>query len=177
MDGRVEEAVHSFVLHHRWIADVARVVTHLGDPLVVTVLTLVVAALLWRRADHWSALLVVAARLAAIVVATGLKTLVHRSRPLLAHPVAHAHGYSFPSGHALGSAALWGSVAWVASGRGVPRGPAVALAVAVPVLVAATRVLLGVHYLTDVVAGLLLGWACPVLVGWVCAVIRRRRTP
>ncbi len=169
MDGRIERAVHAFVLHHLWLADIARVLTHLGDPLVVTVLSVLLAVLLWWRKDRRGALFVAATRLLAMLASSGLKLLVHRHRPVLVHPLAHAHGYSFPSGHALGSAALWASVAFLAAARGLSRWWAITLAVAVPVVVAATRVLLGVHYVTDVVAGLLLGWAC--------AVICRRLTP
>ena len=163
MDGRIERAVHSFVLHHRWIGDLARALTHLGDPLVVTLLTVVLAVLLWFRGHRWDAVFVAATRLLALFVGSGLKVLVRRPRPVLSHPLAHAHGYAFPSGHALGSAALWASVAFLASARGLSRGRAVALAVVVPLLVAATRVLLGVHYVTDVLAGLVLGWACAAL--------------
>lgn len=169
MDGRIERAVHTFGLHHRWIVDVARVITHLGDPLVVTVLTALLAVLLWWRHDRRGALFVVATRLLAMVVSSGVKIVVRRHRPVLAHPFAHAYGYSFPSGHALGSAALWASVAFLAATRGLSRKWAVALAVALPVVVAASRVILGVHYVTDVLGGLLLGWAC--------AVICRRLTP
>jgi membrane-associated phospholipid phosphatase len=165
VDGQVERAIHSFVLHHRWIADVAKVVTHLGDPLVVTGLTVLVAVVLWFRRDRRLALFVVATRLAAIVVDALLKAVVHRPRPALPHPLAHAHGYSFPSGHALGSAAFWGSIALVGHAKSLSRPVAIAVAVVVPVLVAATRVLLGVHYVTDVVGGLLLGWACAA-VAW-----------
>ena len=169
MDGSIERAVHTFVLHHRWIADLARLLTHLGDPVVVTVLTGVLAVALWWSRARWDAVFVVVTRLLALLVGTGLKLLVRRPRPLLAHPLAHAHGYSFPSGHALGAAALWASLALLAAARGWPRGRAVALAVVVPLVVAATRVLLGVHYVSDVLAGLLLGWAC--------AAIARRVTP
>jgi undecaprenyl-diphosphatase len=169
LDGDIERAIHSFVLHHRWVATLARVLTHLGDPLVVTALTVVLALLLWWRGDRRGALFVVVTRLLAMVVSTGVKLLVRRPRPLLAHPLAHASGYSFPSGHALGSAALWASIAFVAAGRGLPRARALAVAMAVPVVVASTRVVLGVHYVTDVVGGLLLGWAC--------AAICRRLTP
>jgi membrane-associated phospholipid phosphatase len=169
MDGRIERAVHTFVLHHRWIADVARVLTHLGDPLVVSVLTVVLALLVWWRGDRRAALFVVVTRLLALVTSTGVKLLVRRPRPVLLHPLAHANGYSFPSGHALGSAALWASVAYVASARGLSRGWAVAVAVIIPLIVAATRVIVGVHYVTDVIGGLLLGWAC--------AAIARRVTP
>jgi undecaprenyl-diphosphatase len=169
VDGRIERAIHSFVLHHHWVATLAGALTHLGDPLVVTALTVVLALLLWWRGDRRGALFVAATRLLAMVVSTVVKVLVRRPRPLLTHPLAHAHGYSFPSGHALGSAALWASVAFLASARGGSRGRAIALAVVVPTLVAATRVLLGVHYVTDVIAGLVLGWAC--------AAICRRLTP
>ena len=169
MDGRIERAVHTFVLHHRWIADLARALTHIGDPLVVTVVTLLLATVLWLRGHRRDAVFVAAVRLLAMVVGSGLKLAVRRPRPVLVHPLAHAHGFSFPSGHALGSAALWASVAFLGSARGLSRGRAVAVAVVVPVVVAATRVLLGVHYVTDVTAGLLLGWAC--------AAICRRLTP
>jgi membrane-associated phospholipid phosphatase len=169
MDGRIERAVHTFVLHHRWIADMARILTHLGDPLIVSVMTVALALLVWRRGDRRAALFLVVTRLVAVVTSTGVKLLVRRPRPVLLHPLAHANGYSFPSGHALGSAALWASVAYVASARGLSRGRALAVAVIIPMVVAATRVILGVHYVTDAVGGLLLGWAC--------AAVARRVTP
>jgi undecaprenyl-diphosphatase len=82
---------------------------------------------------------------------------------VLPDPVAHASGFSFPSGHALGSAALYASLAVVATAR-VPMPARLVLAVLPPVVVAATRVLLGVHFPSDVVAGLFLGWAIALLV-------------
>src|SRR3954453_237840 len=164
MDGRGERAGHSLVPHPRWIADIARVLTHLGDPLVVTALTLVAAAVLWLRRDRGLAVYVVRVRFAAVLVSALGKAAFPRARPVLPDPLAHAHGYSFPSGHALGSAALWGSFALVGHAKSLSPPAAVALAVVLPVFVAATRVLLGVHYVTDVVGGLLLGWACAALV-------------
>jgi membrane-associated phospholipid phosphatase len=160
VDGRIERAIHAFVLDHPWLADVAHGVTHLGDPLVVTLVTLALAVLLWWRGNRKAALVVLAVRILAIAVDDGVKFAVRRARPVLAHPVAHAHGYSFPSGHAVGSAALWATFAFLARSHGMSRARAVTLAVVVPVVVATTRVLLGVHYVTDVVAGLVLGWLC-----------------
>jgi len=163
MDGRIERAVHTYVLHHPWIGDLAKVLTHLGDPLVIDVLTVLVAVVLWLRRERRLALFVLATRLAALVVAEVVKLAVHRPRPVLPHPLAHAHGYSFPSGHALGSAAFWGSIALIGRAKSWSRPAALAVGITLPVLVAATRVLLGVHYVTDVVAGLVLGWACAAL--------------
>jgi len=163
VDGSIERSVHTLVLDHRWLLGIARVLTHLGDPLVVTVATVLLAVTLWLRRARRDALFVAATRLLAMVASSGLKVVVRRPRPVLVHPVAHAHGYSFPSGHALGSAALWASLAFLAAARGLPRRWAIALAAVVPVVVATTRVLLGVHYVTDVLAGLLLGWACAAL--------------
>ena len=96
------------------------------------------------------------------MIGDGLKEGIRRARPALAHPVAHAHGFSFPSGHAFGSAALYASLAVVLGPR-VPFAARLALAVLPPLVVATTRVMLGVHFPSDVVAGLFAGWAVALL--------------
>jgi undecaprenyl-diphosphatase len=139
----------------------AEAVTLLGDPIGITVVAAGLALVLWRRGHARLALYVVAARLGAIVLSQGLKHLVDRARPVFDVPVAEALGPSFPSGHALGSAVFWTTCAVLLVPRvGRPR-RLLAGAVLVAVLVAASRVLLGVHYLSDVTGGLLLGlgWA------------------
>ena len=159
-DGRVERSVHDFVSQHDWLADLARALTHLGDPIVVTVATLVLAAILLGVGRRRAALSALVIRAVAIVADTALKHAVGRARPVFTHPIATAGGPAFPSGHAFGSAALCGTLAMLATRRWWLR---LAIAVPVPVIVAATRVLLGVHYLSDVVAGLLLGWGVAVI--------------
>ena len=140
---------------------VARAVTLLGEPLLVTGGAAVLALLLWRRGHGRLAAYVVAARLGALVLSQGLKLAVDRARPVFDEPVATALGASFPSGHALGSAVFWTTTAVVAAPY--VRRPRLLLAgaVVVAVLVAASRVLLGVHFVSDVTGGLLLGlgWA------------------
>lgn len=92
-------------------------------------------------------------------VALDLKYLVQRARPVVEDALTHAPGYSFPSGHAANSAAaatallvlLWP----VLTRRG--RHTALAAAAVVVVVTAADRVLLGVHYPSDVVAGVVVG--------------------
>jgi undecaprenyl-diphosphatase len=162
IDARTDDAVHRFVLSHPGAGDAARLVTHLGDPLVVTAMTVVVAVVLAVRRQWRAAAYLLLVRAAAVSVSWVVKTLVDRSRPHLVNPIAHAHGPSFPSGHALGSAALWGSLAVLLAPR--LSGPwLVAVAAVIPVVVAATRVLLGVHFVSDVVAGLALGWLVAVV--------------
>jgi len=135
--------------------------TLLGEPALVTLAAAALALVLWRRGHGRLALYVVAARLGAIVLSQGLKLAVDRARPVFDEPVATALGASFPSGHALGAAAFWTTTAVLLLPH--VRRPMLLLAgsVGVAVLVAASRVLLGVHYLSDVTGGLLLGlgWA------------------
>jgi undecaprenyl-diphosphatase len=139
----------------------AQAVTLLGDPVGITLAAVVLAVVLWRRGHGRLALYVVAARVGALVLSQGLKHLVDRARPVFDAPVAEALGPSFPSGHALGSAVFWTTCAVLLVPRvGRPR-LLLAGAVLVAVLVSASRVLLGVHFLSDVTGGLLLGlgWA------------------
>ena len=92
-------------------------------------------------------------------MSNGIKFLVERTRPDLSRLTGYA-GSSFPSGHATAAAATLAAVALVTT-RGRSRETkaiAAAIAAGLAAIVAATRVFLGVHWFTDVVAGLLLGW-------------------
>jgi len=161
-DRRADDDAQTLVLAHHWLLSLVRALTHLGDPIVVTVLAVVAAIWLFLAGRHRSAVYLLLVRAVAVVLGFTLKEAVRRARPVLAHPVAHANGFSFPSGHALGSAAAYASVALVLPRR-VPTAVRVAVAVVLPLVVATTRVLLGVHFPSDVVAGLVLGWAIALL--------------
>lgn len=163
LDRRADSTAHSYVVDNHWLLSAARGLTHLGDPTVVTALAVAGAIAMFVLRRRRAALYLLVARLTAVVVDYLLKDSVRRARPVLPHPVAHASGFSYPSGHALGSAALYASLAVVLGAR-APWATRVALAVLPPLVVAATRVLLGVHFPSDVVAGLLLGWAIALLV-------------
>lgn len=95
------------------------------------------------------------------VVGLAAKHLFGRERPVLDTPVASAPGLSFPSGHALGSVVGLGVVLLLLLPRVAPRWrpPLVAAAAAGVLAVGLSRVGLGVHYVSDVVAGWLLGSA------------------
>lgn len=136
-------------------------VTQLGETWFVIVAGLLVAAYAWRRG---SSRLVVPFLIVVVVgdklLTTGVKELANRARPTL-EPIAQTLGPSFPSGHSSTAAAFFAAAALVIGLDRSPRARALIAGVAVglAVAVAASRVLLAVHWVTDVVAGLALGWA------------------
>ena len=104
-----------------------------------------------------------------------LKVVVGRARPVLPEPVAAAPGLSFPSGHALG--ATIGCCLFLLMGlrylsrRG--RIVAVIAAALIVCVVALSRVVLGVHFVTDVVAGIMLGSVWVAVTTWAYVAWRR----
>jgi undecaprenyl-diphosphatase len=109
-----------------------------------------------------------------LILSPTLKMLVGRLRPVVEIPLQTASGKSFPSGHALGATIAYGSLVLVLLPLIARRArrAVVALAVLLVVAVAFTRVALGVHYVSDVVGGILLGIAW---VGVVAYAFRRWR--
>jgi membrane-associated phospholipid phosphatase len=113
-----------------------------------------------RRPSRWLPLFLASVVIGQTLMSSGVKNLLDRVRPT-ANPIAHTLGPSFPSGHTTGAAACFAAFALVL-GRGRSRNTQAALAgaaVFIACAVAASRVLLGVHWLTDVLGGLALGWA------------------
>ncbi len=94
------------------------------------------------------------------LVTNGIKDLVDRARPTL-NPIAETLGPSFPSGHSSTAASFYAALALILARRRGARVRALLAGAAggIAVAVASSRVLLDVHWLSDVVAGLLLGWA------------------
>jgi membrane-associated phospholipid phosphatase len=137
------------------------VITHLGDPVVVVALAVVVAvAETVRTRSAWVVpfLLIVVAGNG--ILTTTVKELIDRVRPAL-NPIAETLGPSFPSGHSSWSAAFFAAAALLLT-RGRGRGARAAIgggAAGLIVMVAGSRVLLDVHWLSDVIAGLALGCA------------------
>lgn len=94
------------------------------------------------------------------LLTTTIKDLADRVRPSL-NPIAATLGPSFPSGHSASAAAFFAAAALLLGRHHGPRARALlaGLAAAIGVAVATSRVMLDVHWLTDVIAGLALGWA------------------
>lgn len=140
--------------------------TQVGNPLLVDVYCAIAIAYLVLRRRWLPAAAVALARLISLAAAYILKIAVDRPRPHPRHPVAHAAGSSFPSGHSTGIAtvvalaliALWLTRATRSGARlAVVRGVLAAVLVLIAFMVAASRLFLDVHFLSDVVAGLSLG--------------------
>ena len=112
-------------------------------------------ALWWRRQGAWAAALVLCVP-GGMLLNYAVKQVFQRARPAIDGAVEIA-SYSFPSGHAAGATVWWGFllVWWFArhSGPGM-RFAGVAVAVAMVLLAALSRVYLGVHYLSDVLAAI-----------------------
>src|SRR6188472_3699897 len=144
-----------------WSHDAITLVTGLGETwTVIAVAVLVAAVEIVRTRNRWVVPFLLAVIVGDKLLTEAIKQLVDRARPAL-EPVAATPAPSFPSGHTSTAAASWAAFALVAGRWWGPRAwPALAgFAVGIAVAVAASRVLLDVHWLTDVIAGLALGWA------------------
>lgn len=140
--------------------DFMKFVTQFGSTLVVTVALLATALgdYVRRRSAEVFAF-VAAIGIGELILSNVLKQIVSRGRPAVLHLVI-ANGYSFPSGHSTAAAATWSAIALVL-GRDRPRLVRAALAggaALIAITVATSRALLGVHWLSDVIGGLAVGW-------------------
>ena len=139
---------------------VLETVTQLGDIYIVAALAIVLAVVeTLRERNVWVVPFLVAVIVGEALLATTVKQLTDRARPTL-NPAAAALGPAFPSGHSTTAAAFYAAAALLLCRRRDRRTRSMlaALATGIAVAVATTRVLLDLHWLTDVVGGLLLGW-------------------
>jgi membrane-associated phospholipid phosphatase len=138
-----------------------QLVTDLASTYAVILVIVVVAIVEYVRVPNkWVPVFLVTVVVGEIVLVTTIKQALDRVRPTF-NPAAATLGPSFPSGHSATAAALYAAVALVVARRRAPRVRALLAgsAVAIAVAVACSRVLLGVHWLSDVLAGLAFGWA------------------
>ncbi len=182
-DSRVatfDDAIMNWVVAHRsgMMNRAAVDVTALGSATLVTLFAVGALYVLLVVGDLRGALHLLLALVGSTLMIAGLKGFLARPRPF-GHRLVEAGGYSYPSGHAVSAAVLYVTLALVGSRHF--KGPAyrrmlVALAVATTVLVAASRVYLGVHYPTDVASGTALGAGGAVLLASAFAYADERMT-
>ncbi|WP_187588732.1 phosphatase PAP2 family protein [Gordonia sp. OPL2] len=150
---------------------IAQVITTTGNALFLTVVVVVAVVAFVARRAYAEAVLIGAGALVGQVLMVGLKNLVARPRPPVADRLIDIDTFSFPSGHAMMSmvvycllgATLYRTVSWVRAHPAV-----LVIAPLWSVAIGCTRVYLGVHWTTDVVAGWLIGGAWVALCLWLC---------
>jgi membrane-associated phospholipid phosphatase len=144
-----------------WSTDALRLVTQLGNTYFVLIVLVVVAFFEYLRVpNRWVPVFLVAVVAGDVLLVNTIKGFLDRVRPTF-DPIAESLGPSFPSGHSALAAAFYAAVALVLARKRLPRTRALLAggAVAIAVAVACSRVLLGVHWMSDVIAGLAFGWA------------------
>jgi undecaprenyl-diphosphatase len=144
--------------------------TTLGNMAVVGMVVLVAAVFLYVTRHRYSALLLMVAAFGGMALNSVLKLYFHRPRPAVVGWATEVHSPSFPSGHALTALAAYGAVAYLV-GRLEPSSRLRWLSAAVAALLIAgigvSRLYLGVHYPSDVLAGFAVGavWVAYVVAG------------
>ena len=178
----------TWVLEHRTptLTDIARTVTHVGDPWVIVAVTVLSVGVLFAGRRFRLGCFVILATSGAAIVSSVAKQAIDRGRPPESLWLGTAWGPSFPSGHATQSVACWGALAIV--GCVLVRSTAwrtliVSMAALIALVVGTSRIYLAVHWLSDVICGWAIGslWlATLVIVGWstprAYAVWTNRRT-
>jgi len=160
VDGDARDSLHAFAVDHQGFVTALRTLSTIGSALVYAPLFALVAIGLLRRHRPRLAIFVVVTMAGSSVLNGLVKLAVDRARPVLPDPVAHASGMSFPSGHAQ-SAIVAASILLLVAVRVRPL--ALAAALAWVLAIGFARVGLGVHFVSDVLAGYVLGLA------WVAA--------
>ncbi|MFB9316734.1 phosphatase PAP2 family protein [Cryptosporangium minutisporangium] len=165
LDLAIARGLNGYAADHQWFVDVLDWISTVGHPATFRIGATVAALWLLAVARPRLALWTLVTTWGGALLGVLLKLLVARARPVLPEAVAHADGYSFPSGHAVGAFVgcavlllLWLDMAkprqrvigWVVAGLGAAA-------------VCFSRMGLGVHYFSDVVGGCLVG------LGWVAA--------
>ena len=159
---RADEAVHRAARDYRLagLTGVFTAATIIGTPVGLGILVIIVSTIFviqkhWR----WSVYLTLPA-VGGGLLNLALKDYFERQRPELSEALRSAHGYSFPSGHAMGAAVVFGAftyLAWRQPWSQRKRTFAIAVAITMIVIIAASRIYLGVHWISDIAAGISAG--------------------
>jgi undecaprenyl-diphosphatase len=163
-DSAILQAAQSLRVGHTWVAEVMRDLSGLGSTTVLTLVTAIAVGYLAVVSARPIAMLLAAAVISGSVGVSVLKAQFGRPRPGPAFAELVAPGLSFPSGHATLSAIVFLTVAALIAStrsRAIERSYVLAMATLMALLVGVSRIALGVHWATDVVAGWAFGaaWA------------------
>jgi membrane-associated phospholipid phosphatase len=172
LDQAVADWFYNLAVGNLWLVDVGVVLAYVLHPWVFRALVLAACVWAWRRGRHRAALVCAATMAVGGLLGIGLKLAIRRDRPFWGEPVAQEVGFAMPSGHALNATLgclLLLVIFWPQLGMLGRTRLAASVAGLVILLACLDRLLLGVHFLTDVVAG--------VLIGVALALVADRLTP
>lgn len=162
LDGDLADRLNDDVHGRPGVVPVLKAVSLLGSPPWLIVVTVATAALVLVRGRRRLCAFLIVTCLGGSVISTAVKLAVNRPRPVVHHEIITAFGKSFPSGHAVSSTVVYGATLLVllpvVERRGRRRA-AVALTFALVLAIGCSRLLLGVHFLSDVLGGFVLGLA------------------
>jgi membrane-associated phospholipid phosphatase len=153
-------------------------VTHWNGIVGASIMGALLALWFWRRGAHYWLLVAVTAIPGGMLLNVALKHVFRRARPSFDEPLLTLATYSFPSGHTAAATVFYGLLACYLVRRlhgAVPRVLVVAGAAAMVALVALSRMYLGAHYLSDVLAATLEGGAWLAVCVTAVATLHRRR--
>ncbi|MHB8869943.1 MAG: phosphatase PAP2 family protein [Thermoleophilia bacterium] len=178
LDRTIARTLHDHAVP--WLTQTMIVVTSFGGGWVLVLAAVVVtAALVWRR--RWGeGLVLLTATSGAAFLNAMLKLLIQRPRPEFLEPLITVGGYSFPSGHASASAAFFMTLGLLAAGwvrRWETRVYVLLGAIGAILLIGFSRLYLGVHYLSDVLAGYALGAFWAVVAITAAMILQRALSP
>lgn len=161
---RFDDAVMRWIGHHQYPAlqSVMLEITALGTGTVVAMIVFVAGMFLWLNRHRHSAVLLVVATLGGLVLDALLKIGFNRPRPQIFTWGTRVVSSSFPSGHAMSSIVVYGTVAYLAARlqqNFASRAATMIFAGVIIIAISSSRLYLGVHYPSDVLAGLIIGLA------------------
>ncbi|HEX4351378.1 MAG TPA: phosphatase PAP2 family protein [Polyangiales bacterium] len=163
-----------------WLNGVAVDITALGTPTLLALFTVLALGVALANKQRLSALHLLIASSGAALFNLGLKALLTRARPTEVPRLVNVAGYSYPSGHSMGSAAIlltFAMVSWRYVHRPIHRVVITLIALLLIGAIGMSRISLGVHYPSDVLAGFALGIAWALLLEVVVRHLRAKRQP
>lgn len=148
----------------RWFEELMRDCTAFGGTLVLALVTIAIGIFLIIRKQYHALTFLLTAVVGATILSLSLKGFFHRDRPTILEHRSHTMTSSFPSGHAMISAAVWLTLAVMLSRlekSPFMKGYFICVGAFISLLAGVSRVWLGVHWPTDVLAGWMAGsiWA------------------
>ncbi|GIP31656.1 phosphatase PAP2 family protein [Paenibacillus sp. J2TS4] len=167
MDQQIIESVQSLISPKLTL--LMKCFTFLGSKVFLTTLLIVSSVLMIWHKKRWEALFLVIALGGGALFNLGLKSFYQRERPSL-HRLIEETGYSFPSGHSMSSFILYGMLGILCYMFLISRMPKITIVISTSIiilLVGTSRIYLGVHYPSDVLAGYAAGgvWLTLCLLG------------